>query len=52
MLGDFALKNAKLRRESVINKNRFGRNEISCAEDNHNYMNNMCGKEFSDSNFN
>ena len=22
-----------------------------CAEDNHNYVSNMCGKEFSDSNF-
>ena len=35
-----------------LTKHRFGRNESYCAEDNHNYMSNMCEKEFSDSNFN
>ena len=31
---------------------RLDRNEICCGGDNHNYMSNMCAKEFSDSNFN
>ena len=45
-LGDFALKKAKLGRG--ICKNQFGRNKICCAESNHNYMSNMCEKEFLD----
>ena len=32
-------------------KNQFGGNKICCAEVNHNYMSNMCEREFSDSNF-
>ena len=29
-----------------LTKNQFGRNKICCAEDNHNYMSNMCENEF------
>ena len=35
-----------------LTKNQYGRNEICCAEDNDNHMNNMGEKEFADSNFN
>ena len=35
-----------------LTKNQFDRNEICCAEDDHNYMSKMCEKEFLDSNFN
>ena len=46
------LKKRKIEKGNLyLTKNSFGRNESCCAEDNHNYMSNMCGKEFSDSNF-
>ena len=51
MLGDFALKTQTSEGKFVLTRNRFGGNEICCAEDNHNYMSNMCEKELSDSNF-
>ena len=53
MLGDFALKKRKIgKRNMYLTKNQFGRNEICCAKDSHNYMSNMYEEEFSDSNFN
>ena len=53
MLGDFALKKCKIGKGNLYStKNQFGRKQICCAEDNHNYVSNMCEKVFSDSNFN
>ena len=46
--GDFALTYAQLRRVICY---CFDRNEICCAEESHSYMSNLCGKQFSDSNF-
>ena len=34
-----------------LTKNQFDGNKICSVEDNHNYMSNMCGREFLDLNF-
>ena len=42
MLDDFALKKPQnWEGKFVLTENQIGRNEICCAEDNHNYMSNM-----------
>ena len=38
--------------KSALANNRFGRKEICCTGDDHNYMSNMCAKELPDLNFN
>ena len=48
----FYAKKSKIGKGNLyVTKNRFDRNEISCTEDNQIYMNKMCAKEFSDTNF-
>ena len=57
-LGVFSQKNKNKNKNKIekgnlyLIKYQFGRNDIWCAEDNHNYMNNIYEKEVLDSNFN
>ena len=43
-VGDFALKMQNWEGNLYLTKNIFSRDEICCAEDNHNYMTYMCEK--------
>ena len=46
-------KNAKIEKENIYStENRFGRNEMWCAEDNDSYMCHIYAKGFLDSNLN
>ena len=53
MLGDFTVKKHKIRKGNLyLTKNRFERNEIWFAEDDHSFMCHICAKGFLNSNFN
>ena len=50
---DFTVKKRKIGKENLhLTENRFSRNDMWCATDNHNYMYHICAKGFLDWNFN
>ena len=52
MPGNFTVKKRKIGKgNAYLTENRLSRIEMWCAADDHNYMCDICAKEFLDSNF-